>query len=409
MRYYLIAGEASGDLHASRLMAALINEDPQAEFRFFGGDKMLAVGGTLIRHYRSLAYMGFIPVILHARTIIRGLAQCKQDISLWKPDVVILIDYPGFNMKIARYVHSHKICPVFYYIAPKLWAWKEWRIKAIKRDVDALYSILPFEVDFFEKKHGYPINYVGNPTVDEVAPVYAAVADRKADGRNTTSVIAILPGSRRHEISDNLRLMLKATMPFSARCHIVISKAPNIDDKTYSSIIAEAGFRVRSLPSDVPEPTTYTSPKTTNNIAPESGTVFLTTDTFTLLSRATAALVVSGTAVLETALFRVPQVVCYHSKGGVFASLFRRLFIRIPYVSLVNLIANREIVPELLGEQMTAANCRSHLVTILPGGNARSEQLSGYEEVAAAIGLPGAPGRAAKLMVEKLQSGRRAT
>ena len=168
MRYYLIAGEASGDLHASHLMLALRKQDPQAEFRFFGGDLMTVVGGQRVRHYRELAYMGFIPVLLHLPTILRNMKMCKQDISQWKPDAVILIDYPGFNLKIAQYVKAHRICPVYYYISPKIWAWKEYRIKNIKRDVDELFSILPFEVDFFECKHHYPIHYVGNPTVQEV-------------------------------------------------------------------------------------------------------------------------------------------------------------------------------------------------------------------------------------------------
>ena len=168
MRYYLIAGEASGDLHASHLIAALKAEDPAAEFRGFGGDLMQAEGMTLVRHYRDLAYMGVIDVVLHARTILSGMRQCKDDILAWKPDVVILVDYPGFNMKIARFVHERRLCPVYYYIAPKLWAWKEWRIKALRRDVDEIFSILPFEVDFFEGKHHVPIHYVGNPTVDEI-------------------------------------------------------------------------------------------------------------------------------------------------------------------------------------------------------------------------------------------------
>ena len=176
MKYYLIVGEASGDLHASYLMAALQREDPQAEFRFFGGDLMAAVGGTRVKHYKDLAYMGFIPVLLHLRTIFAAMKQCKDDITAWHPDVVILVDYPGFNLKIAKYVHAHTDIPVYYYISPKIWAWKEYRIKNIRRDVDELFSILPFEVDFFERKHGYPIHYVGNPTVDEVEAFKASYA-----------------------------------------------------------------------------------------------------------------------------------------------------------------------------------------------------------------------------------------
>ncbi len=364
-------------------MAALRSEDSEADFRFFGGDKMQAIGGTLVRHYRDLAYMGFIPVLLHARTILRGLEQCKRDIAEWKPDVVILIDYPGFNLKIAKYVHQNRICPVYYYIAPKLWAWKEWRIKNIKRDVDELFSILPFEVDFFEKKHNYPIHYVGNPTVDEVADYLSQDAALPptdtlppTGGVGGGPIISLLPGSRKHEIKDNLRIMLKAVEPYADRYSIVIAKAPNIEENLYFSVIASAGL--------------------------SEETVTLTSDTYALLSRSTSALVVSGTAVLETALFRVPQVACYHAKGGILAHIFQHLFIKIPFVTLVNLVAGREVVPELLGIHMTPQNCRAHLATILPGGCARETQLSGYEEVAERLGQPGAPQRAAKLIIEKL-------
>ena len=169
MKYYLIVGEASGDLHASRLMLSLKKEDPHAEFRFFGGDLMSAVGGTRVRHYRELAYMGFVPVLLHLRTILGNMKMCKRDIVEWSPDVVILVDYPGFNLGIAKYVRAHTRIPVYYYISPKIWAWKEWRIKSIRRDVSEMFSILPFEVDFYEDKHHYPIHYVGNPTAEEVA------------------------------------------------------------------------------------------------------------------------------------------------------------------------------------------------------------------------------------------------
>ena len=211
MKYYLIVGEASGDLHASHLMAALKAKDPQADFRFFGGDLMAAVGGTMVKHYKELAYMGFIPVLLHLRTIFANMKRCKEDIVSWQPNVVILVDYPGFNLDIAKFVHAKTQIPVYYYISPKIWAWKEYRIKNIKRDVDELFSILPFEVEFFEGKHQYPIHYVGNPTVDEV------VAYQKAHPKNKDQfiaenqleekpVIALLAGSRKQEIKDNLPL-----------------------------------------------------------------------------------------------------------------------------------------------------------------------------------------------------------
>ena len=219
MKYYLIVGEASGDLHASHLMTALKAEDPQADFRFFGGDLMAAVGGTMVKHYKELAYMGFIPVLLHLRTIFANMKRCKEDIVAWNPDVVILVDYPGFNLKIAEYIKAHTNIPIFYYISPKIWAWKEYRIKNIKRDVDELFSILPFEVEFFEGKHGYPIHYVGNPTVDEVTAFLASSSETfddfvRANGLSAKPVIALLAGSRKQEIKDNLPDMLRAAASF---------------------------------------------------------------------------------------------------------------------------------------------------------------------------------------------------
>ena len=369
MRYYIIAGEASGDLHASHLIAALKAEDPAAEFRGFGGDLMQAEGMTLVRHYRELAYMGFVAVILHARTILQGLQQCKDDIKQWQPDVVILVDYPGFNLKIAKYVHSIGLCPVYYYIAPKLWAWKEYRIKVLKRDVGELFSILPFEVDFFEKKHGYTIHYVGNPTMDEVA-AYKAVA---AQTTLQQPYIALLAGSRLQEIRDNLPRMMEAAAPFTDRYRLVIAAAPGITDTTYQQYIGVAERRAgRKIPVQIVKNRTYD-----------------------VLSQATAALVTSGTATLETALFQVPQVVCYFMQARQLATLGRRLFIKIPFISLVNLVAGREVVPELVADQMTVARCRQHLASILPGGAARDAQLRDYEDVATRLGTPGAPQRAA--------------
>ena len=214
MKYYLIAGEASGDLHASRLMQAIKAEDPEAEFRFFGGDLMAAVGGTRVRHYRELAYMGFIPVLLHLPTILGNMRSCKRDIALWRPDAVILIDYPGFNLSIAKYVRARLGLPVYYYISPKIWAWKEYRIKNIKRDVSEMFCILPFETDFYEVRHHFPIHYVGNPTADEVAEFRAKYDGSFADyGR---PIIALLAGSRRQEIKDNLPAMIEAAAAFPA-------------------------------------------------------------------------------------------------------------------------------------------------------------------------------------------------
>lgn len=371
MKYYLISGEASGDLHASHLITALKANDPDAEFRGFGGELMQAAGMTLVRHYRDLAYMGFIAVALHARTILRGLQQCKDDIVEWKPDVVILVDYPGFNLKIAKFVHSIALCPVYYYIVPKLWAWKEYRIKNIRRDVDELFSILPFEVDFFEKKHGYPIHYIGNPTVDEVAAY-----NKAKDSHPLGSSIALLAGSRKQEIRDNLPRMIAAATPFANRYRLIIAGAPNIEPDFYQQIIGEQQVEI------------------------------VYGQTYALLSQATAALVTSGTATLETALFRVPQVVCYFMQARWLATLGRKLFIKAPYISLVNLIAGREVVPELVADGMTVETCRRHLEAILPGGNAREAQLQGYEEVAQRLGDPGAPQRAARRMIELLHAQR---
>lgn len=242
MKYYLIVGEASGDLHASNLMKALKQEDPQAEFRFFGGDLMTAVGGTRVRHYKDLAYMGFIPVLLHLRTIFRNIDFCKQDIVAWQPDVLILVDYPGFNLKIAEYVKRHTSVPVYYYISPKIWAWKEYRIKNIKRDVNELFSILPFEVDFFQK-HQYPIHYIGNPCVDAVE------AFRSENQENFTEfiscnhlkdkpIIALLAGSRKQEIKDNLIRMMEAAKMFPDY-QFVVAGAPGIEPSFYQSYMNE--------------------------------------------------------------------------------------------------------------------------------------------------------------------------
>ena len=378
MRYYLIAGEASGDLHASHLMAALREQDADAEFRFYGGEMMQQVGGTLVQHYRDLAYMGFLPVMMHLPTILRGMKRCKADILEWKPDVLILVDYPGFNLQVARYVKSHSEIPIFYYISPKIWAWKEYRIRNIRRDIDHLFSILPFEVDFFEGKHHYPIHYVGNPTVDEVdaylqAHEADAAAFRSDNGLDDRPVIALLPGSRRQEIRGNLSRMVQAAEPFLQQYQLVLAAAPGFDDAYYQEWMGETEVKV------------------------------LRNQTYRILQHSTAALVTSGTATLETALFRVPQVVCYYAKAGRLVSLGKRLILKIPYISLVNLIAGKEIVPELLAEKMNVENLRLHLSSILPSGSARQLQLDGYEAMAQRLGAPGAARRAAKGMVSLLR------
>ncbi|MBO4827317.1 MAG: lipid-A-disaccharide synthase [Prevotella sp.] len=372
MKYYLIVGEASGDLHASHLMRALKNEDPAAEFRFFGGDLMAAEGGTLVRHYRDLAYMGFIPVLMHLPTILRNMRQCKQDIVAWQPDVVILVDYPGFNLKIAKYVHSHTRIPVYYYISPKIWAWKEYRIKNIRRDVDELFSILPFEVPFFEQKHHYPIYYVGNPTADEVREFKVQSSEFKVQSSKT---IALLAGSRKQEIKDNLPAMLEAASAFDSY-ELVVAGAPSIEPSFYEPFVR--GHKVKVIHNQ----------------------------TFALLAQSTAALVTSGTATLETALFRVPQVVCYKTPVPRLVRFAFNHIIKCRYISLVNLIADREVVPELLADRFSTDNIRRHLAAILPGGEKREEMLSGYADVSRALGDLRAPDNAAAIMVEKLRAGK---
>lgn len=373
MRFFLIAGEASGDLHGSHLMQSLLSLCPNAEFRYYGGDKMQAIGGQLLCHYKELAYMGFVQVALHLRTILRGMTRCKQQIEEWHPDAVILIDYPGFNLKIAHFVKKHNLCPVFYYISPKIWAWKEHRIHNIRRDVDHLFSIFPFEVPFFEKKHHYPITYVGNPTLDEIAAYQKSNGTPHADGKT----IALLPGSRRQEITDNLSRMLQATAPFKDY-KVVIAMAPAIEEDFYHRIIEQTNIDSQRV-------------NIVNN------------QTYHLLSHATLALVTSGTATLETALFGVPQIVCYYMRAGWFVSRVRPYFLKVPFISLVNLIADREVVPELVAADMNVATLSYHINALLPeNANARMKQLSGYEDIKRCLGQPGAPLKAARGILERL-------
>jgi len=377
MKYYFVVGEASGDLHASNLMKAIKQRDADAEFRFFGGDNMKAVGGTMVKHYKELAYMGFIPVMMHLRTILGNMKMCKSDIVGWKPDVLILVDYPGFNLDIAKFIHAKTNIPVYYYIAPKIWAWKEYRIKNIKRDVDKLFSILPFEVDFFEKKHNYPIQYVGNPTLDEVEKFKSEHNENFAGFTTRTHlegkpIIALLSGSRKQEIADNLPLMVEAVRPLMDRYQVVVAGAPSIDMALYDKYLSGTGVKV------VPN------------------------ETYSLLMQAEAALVTSGTATLETALFGVPQVVCYYLPFGKVYSFLRRFFLKIPYVSLVNLVLGREGVKELIADGMTVEAARAELLKVLNGGEARDEMLASYAELKQKLGETGAPEHAAKLIIESL-------
>lgn len=376
MKYFLIAGEASGDLHAAHLMRALSARDAQATFRCIGGDAMQAAGGELLRHYRELAYMGFLPVALHARTILRGMAECKAHLRANPPDVCILVDYAGFNLNIARTLRAERICPAFYYIPPKVWAWKEGRVRRLKRDVDAIFSILPFEKTFFEEKHHCPVTYVGNPTVDEVAAYCARHGAPQPDGRT----LALLPGSRRQEVARNLLPMLRGAAPYVAagRCDVAIAVAPALPRALYEGIIRRSGLK----PDQV---------------------ALVEEDTYGLLSHAAAALVTSGTATLETALFGVPQAVCYATPMGHFVKTVQPHFLHVPYISLVNLIAGGAVVPELVGSDMNARRAEQWVGRLLPGGEARETQLRGYAEVAHRLGPSGAPDRAADAMLARLQ------
>lgn len=377
MKYYLIVGEASGDLHASNLMAALRKEDPQAEFRFFGGDLMSAIGGKRVKHYREMAYMGFIPVLLHLRTIFANMRLCKEDIVTWNPDVVILVDYPGFNLKIAEFIKSHTQIPVFYYISPKIWAWKTYRIKNIKRDIAELFSILPFEVDFY-KKYNYPIHYVGNPCVDAIAIFKSRYHESqeefiRSNGLETGKpIIALLAGSRRQEIKDNLPDMIQAASQFKDY-QLVVAGAPSIEPFYYNQFIQDSNVKI------------------------------VYRQTYPLLLYAHAALVTSGTATLETALFRVPQVVCYHTPVGKIISFLRRHILKVKYISLVNLIANKEVVKELVADTMTVENMK-HELSLLLEGKAREDMLTEYDRIIKILGQPGASEKAAQQMIAILKN-----
>jgi len=376
MKYYLIVGEASGDLHASNLMKSLKNSDSSAEFRFFGGDLMKAVGGTCVKHYRDMAYMGVIPVLLHLPTILKNMKVCQQDILAWGPDVVILVDYPGFNLDMAEFVKKQTKIPVYYYISPKIWAWKEYRIKNIKRDVDELFSILPFEVNFF-KKHNYPIHYVGNPSVDSVVAFQNSYKESFGDftSRNKLEnkpIIALLAGSRKQEIHDNLPKMIDAVSA-QKEYQYVIAGAPSITPNYYAEYI-------------------------------KNGVHIVYGQTYELLSHSTAALVTSGTATLETALFKVPQVVCYDMPLSCLMSIVRKFILKVKYISLVNLIADKEVVRELVIGDMKVANIKKELASILPGGDRRQTMLNDYQYLIQILGAPGASERAAEKIIECLKN-----
>lgn len=376
MKYYLIAGEASGDLHAANLMKGLKEVDKDAEFRFFGGDLMQAQGGTLVKHYRDLAYMGFIPVLMNLRTIFRNMDICKKDIASYEPDVVILIDYPGFNLGIAKYVKEQLHIPVYYYISPKIWAWKEYRIKNIKKYVDRMFCILPFEVEFYQK-HNYSIDYVGNPSVDAFAE--RSFADETfeefiaANQLENKPIIALLAGSRKQEIKDNLPTMIAAAKPFE-KYQLVIAGAPGTDFSYYEKYIGNQAVKI------------------------------IFNQTYRLLQQADAALVTSGTATLETALFQVPQTVCYQTPIKHIVSFVWDKFFKVKYISLVNLIAGKTVVQELFGKYFSEQNIHNELDKQLNDAVYRSQMIQEYKEVIEKLGKPGASQKAAQLIWNSLNS-----
>ncbi len=368
MKYYIIAGEASGDLHAANLIKAIQKKDTHAEFRCWGGDLMQATGATLVKHYRDLAFMGFIEVLANLRTILGNIKFCKKDILAYKPDALILVDYPGFNMRIATFAKQKGI-KVHYYISPQIWAWKENRIKKIKRDVDEMYVILPFEKDFYEKKHGFPVHFVGHPLLD-------AIADRKQvseklfrEEHNLTDkpIIALLPGSRKQEIKKMLSVMLSTIDTFK-EYQFVIAGAPSQDFAFYKTFI--------------------------NN----NSVKFVANKTYDLLSISYAALVTSGTATLETALFKVPEVVCY--KGSYISYQIGKRLVDLKYISLVNLILDNEVVTELIQNDFNKNTLEIELHKILDP-TYRSNLFLEYYNLEQKLGGKGASEKTAALIIEK--------
>jgi len=367
LKYYIISGEASGDLHASNLMKALKNEDAHTDFRFWGGDLMEQVGGTMVKHYRELAFMGFTEVFMNLRTILNNIKYCKQDILAYAPDALILVDYPGFNLRIAEFAKKKNIA-VHYYISPQIWAWKESRIKKIKRDVDHMYVILPFEKDFYEKKHNYPVHFVGHPLLDAIAnrkPINPVTFARE-NNLSDKPIVAVLPGSRKQEIAKMLTVMLKM--------------APKFPDHQ---------FVIAGAPSQ--ELTFYKQFFTSNDVA------IVENKTYDLLSVSTAALVTSGTATLETALFKIPEVVCY--KGSEISYQIGKRLVNIKFISLVNLILDKEVVTELIQDEFNETNLENELFKILDH-KYREEMFDQYYQLERKLGGKGASEKTAKLIIK---------
>ncbi|GGI21959.1 lipid-A-disaccharide synthase [Pedobacter mendelii] len=368
MKYYLVAGEASGDLHGANLMKAIKAEDSGAVFRFFGGNKMQAEGGQLVKHYADMAFMGFTEVLLNLQTIYKNLNACKNDIIDWKPDVIILIDFPGFNLKIAAFAKANGI-KVCYYISPKVWAWNQKRVLKIKKVVDHMFCILPFEVDFY-KEWGMKVDYVGNPLLDEIAQFKPDSKFRENNRFGEGKIIALLPGSRKQEIERLLPVMLSITDNYPD-CEFAIAAAPTFSENYYYQFIGDKKVKL------------------------------LFDNTYNLLHNAHAAIVASGTATLETALFKVPQVVVY--KGGAISIAIARMLVKIKFISLVNLIVNKKIVTELIQEECSTDKVNSELALIVDG-KSRVEMLTNYDALLSLMGTPGASAKTAKLILNYLKA-----
>jgi len=370
MKYYIIAGEASGDLHGSNLMKALYKEDLNAEINFWGGDLMASVGGTLVKHYKELAFMGFAEVILNLRTIFSNIKLCKQTIEAFNPDVIIFIDYPGFNMRIAKWAKLKGI-KTHYYISPQIWAWNESRIKDIKRDFDKLYVILPFEKDFYEKKHNFPVEFVGHPLIDAIksTPKINFEDFRKEHNLDQKPIIAILPGSRKQEITKMLSVMLSVSNDFKDY-QFVIAGAPSIDYSFYEAFLTNKNIK------------------------------FISNKTYDLLSVSYAALVTSGTATLETALFKVPEVVCY--KGNWISYQIAKRIITLKYISLVNLILDKEVVTELIQENCNYKTIKAELQKLC-NEDYRNTLQQNYSKLEENLGGKGASENVARLIVSSLK------
>ncbi|HOK60977.1 lipid-A-disaccharide synthase [Tenuifilum sp.] len=373
MKYFIVAGEASGDLHASNLMKGIKNNDPDADFCFFGGDLMAEQGGTLLKHYRDMAFMGFLEVLLNLRTIKANMELCKQSIIHFRPDVVILVDYPGFNLRIAKFAKLSGF-KVFYYIAPKVWAWKESRVEKLKSFVDKLFVIFPFEIDYFRGKGIDPV-YEGNPSIDAIAnklPNPISLSDFcEKNGLPQKPIIALVAGSRKQEIRYNLPVMLNVTKRFP-EYQFVIAGAPSLDYSVYQPYISGTGVSV----------------------------VF--GQTYQLLSCSTLAFVTSGTATLEAALLNVPQVVCY--RGNFFSMLIAWMVIKVKYISLVNLNMGFEVVRELKQYDLTPDSLYTEAIKLLPGNPERDRQLELYGQLKEKLGKMGASERVGKRIVDLIKS-----